>query len=74
MTMISVNCPTAACPTITPHVSVFATVLRFHDVWRQRQALKSLDAAALSDIGVTRLQAKAEADRTIWDAPESWRR
>lgn len=44
----------------------------FH-VWRQRQALRELDAAALRDIGVTRAEANAEANRSFWDAPDSWR-
>lgn len=42
-------------------------------VWAQRQALRSLDADALNDIGLTRAEAKAEAGRSFWDAPESWR-
>ena len=42
-------------------------------VWKQRQALRALDANALKDIGLTRVEANAEADRSFWDAPESWR-
>jgi len=42
-------------------------------VRRQRLALKSLDDAALADIGVTRAEAEAEARRPVWDAPETWR-
>lgn len=42
-------------------------------VWRQRQVLRSLDDRALTDIGVTRREAEAEASRPIWDAPETWR-
>lgn len=40
---------------------------------RQRQALASLDAAALDDIGITEDQAKTEASRPIWDVTPSWR-
>ena len=50
------------------------TLAHMHAVWRQRQALKHLDEAALRDIGVTRRQARAEAGRAIWDAPLSWHR
>lgn len=41
-------------------------------LWRQRQALKSLDDAALKDIGITREHANAEARRSFWDAPSNW--
>lgn len=41
-------------------------------LWRQRRALARLDDAALDDIGVTRREARAEARRPIWDAPENW--
>lgn len=40
---------------------------------RQRQTLKSLDAQALDDIGLTRDEALTEANRSIWDAPDSWK-
>lgn len=43
-----------------------------YEIWRQRQALKRLDTAALRDIGVTRSEADAEARRSIWDAPDTW--
>jgi uncharacterized protein YjiS (DUF1127 family) len=41
---------------------------------RQRRTLAALDDHILSDIGLTRAQAEAEADRPIWDAPSSWKR
>ena len=40
---------------------------------RQQQALGRLDDHMLRDIGVTRLQAEAEANRPVWDAPAHWR-
>jgi len=36
------------------------------DVSRQRRTLRNLDAAALSDIGLTRAEAVAEASRPFW--------
>lgn len=39
---------------------------------RSRQALSSLDARALEDIGVTQAEARREATRPIWDVPSSW--
>ena len=40
---------------------------------RQRKALKSLNDAALRDLGLTRAEAEAEANRPIWDVPAHWR-
>ena len=48
--------------------------------WRQamnlragRKHLITLDDARLSDIGLTRAQAMAEAARPLWDVPRGWR-
>ncbi|MFT7594512.1 MAG: hypothetical protein ACI8R4_001833 [Paracoccaceae bacterium] len=57
-----------------PRRSAIATAKQYYNVWSQRQALKSLDAAALNDIGITRVQADAEAKRPVWDAPVNWLR
>lgn len=53
--------------------SFTATLARYLDVWRQRQALKAMDQSRLDDLGLSRSQADAEAHRAIWDAPETWR-
>ncbi len=74
MTMTSANCTAPIRNTVSPRVSVFSMLSQTYAVWRQRQTLKSLDTAALRDIGVSPSQAKAEADRPIWDAPASWLR
>lgn len=42
-------------------------------VARQRRALKGLDDTALTDIGISRSEADAEARRPLWDAPSTWR-
>lgn len=42
-------------------------------VWSQRQTLNRLDDRALNDIGLTRAEAEAEARRSIWDVPDTWR-
>lgn len=62
MTLFSLSLPVAH------HPSLFRRI----DIWRQRQALKRLDARALDDIGITEDQARAEARRPIWDAPSYW--
>ena len=38
------------------------------ELYRQRLALARLDDHALEDIGLTREEARAEANRPIWDA------
>ena len=58
--------------TALPRRSAIATLKQYYNVWSQRQALKSLDAAALKDIGITRDEADAEVKRPVWDAPSVW--
>lgn len=41
-------------------------------VWKQRRALAALDDSRLADIGLTRQEALAEANRPVWDAPDHW--
>ena len=41
----------------------------WRNVWREREALASLDAAALKDIGLDPVAASREAQRPFWDAP-----
>jgi len=43
-------------------------------VWRSRRALAALDDAALADIGLSRFEAAAEANRPFWDVPQTWRK
>ncbi|MEP5760129.1 MAG: DUF1127 domain-containing protein [Litoreibacter sp.] len=47
---------------------------KFLSVARQRRDLAQLDGHQLLDINVTRGEADAEANRSFWDAPETWRR
>lgn len=41
---------------------------------RQRAALARLDDAHLADIGLSTRAAMAEANRSFWDVPATWRR
>ncbi len=41
---------------------------------RSRRRLGELDDHMLRDLGLTRAEARREADRSIWDAPEHWLR
>ncbi len=49
-----------------------ARLLNMIGLARQRRALARLDDHMLDDIGVSRSQARAEAERPIWDAPDCW--
>ncbi|MBN2905196.1 MAG: DUF1127 domain-containing protein [Rhodobacteraceae bacterium] len=40
----------------------------------QRRRLAQLDDTQLRDIGVTREDARTEANRPVWDVPQSWLR
>ncbi|SLN17515.1 hypothetical protein PSA7680_00556 [Pseudoruegeria aquimaris] len=53
--------------------SVLSRLLAAEAAWRTRQSLKTLDRAALRDLGLSRSQAAAEAARPIWDVPAAWR-
>lgn len=50
-----------------------STVSHLAGLYRQRQALKDLDAHLLADIGLTEAEAEAEARRPVWDVPKAWR-
>ena len=47
--------------------------LAFASLARQRRALAKLDDGALNDMGLTRAEAEAEANRPFWDVPNHWR-
>jgi len=54
--------------------SLLALVRERLALLRQRRSLRSLDCAALKDIGISKEDALKEADRPIWDAPANWTR
>ena len=41
---------------------------------RQRKDLLALDDTALKDIGISRVAARREAERSFWDIPEAMKR
>ena len=55
-------------------VGLVAIVAKFFAIRRERQNLQRLDAHILHDIGYSRAEAKAEAERPSWDAPSRWLR
>lgn len=48
-------------------------LLHLSAVARSRRSLSRLDDHLLRDIGLTRSQAAAEAERPGWDAPSHWK-
>ena len=59
---------TSSAPKTRKPISVFA----FLALARQRRQLAKLDDRLLSDIGVNKNTAMAEATRPIWDVPNNW--
>ncbi len=57
-------------PATAPHALRLSAVIA---LYRSRRALASLDAAALSDIGLSAAEAHRESRRAFWDIPRAWR-
>jgi uncharacterized protein YjiS (DUF1127 family) len=70
MSILSLSTPVAA---PKARVSALTRLAAFLAVARQRAALRRLDDAALSDIGISRAEAAREAARAPWDVPANWR-
>ena len=69
MTMTTCNTPARK-----PQPTAFHMIKLALKARNQRRALRRLDSAALADLGLTRKQAKQEANRPIWDVPANWLR
>jgi uncharacterized protein YjiS (DUF1127 family) len=50
-----------------------AHLIQLAALTRTRRSLLRLDDHQLRDIGLTRDQARAEAERRSWDAPSHWK-
>ena len=53
---------------------ILSRLRRMLAVMRQRRQLRDLDPHLLDDLGLSRQQAAAEADRPVWDVPRHWRK
>lgn len=53
--------------------SLLSRLVMLMGIHRERRSLHHLDDALLRDIGLTRHEARSEARRPAWDAPERWR-
>lgn len=56
----------------TTRTSPVGLIVKAYSIWRERNQLAKLDDAALCDIGKSREEAKIEASRPVWDAPNRW--
>jgi uncharacterized protein YjiS (DUF1127 family) len=54
--------------------ALLGVVLKAYSIWRERQALASLDEHLLNDLGLTRFDVESETKRPVWDAPNRWMR
>ena len=54
--------------------SLWSRLLTWHAIWSERRRLARLEAHRLNDLGLSIDDARAEARRKSWDAPERWRR
>lgn len=50
-------------------LAVFATLLRWDQIARERRSLRELDDRALRDLDLTRADVEREALRPFWDVP-----
>lgn len=48
---------------------IFKQILRWYDLYRERQQLMQLSDAALKDIGLSRADIMEESERPFWDDP-----
>ncbi|WP_457648406.1 DUF1127 domain-containing protein [Profundibacter sp.] len=72
--MTMTTCNTPAHTARKPQPTTFHMIKLALKARKQRRALRRLDSVALADLGLTRKQAKQEANRPIWDVPPNWLR
>ena len=53
--------------------SVLRRLWQMLSLRHQRARLGQLDPHLLKDVGLTETQARREASRPFWDAPDNWR-
>ncbi len=75
MTMTTCNTPARTFPTKRAQKFrvAFRVIAQIFATQGQRRALRQLDSAALTDLGLTYADAKREANRPFWDVPATWR-
>ncbi len=75
MTMTTCNTPARTIPKQRPSMFrvMFQMIAQIFATQGQRRALRQLDSAALTDLGLSYADAKAEANRAFWDVPATWR-
>ena len=74
MTMITDTSPCCTRTRITKKRGFLARLLFWNRIWVERQSLKDLEPHLLKDIGLSEDEARREARRPSWDAPDRWLR
>lgn len=69
MAVFSTDLPVVRLPILSP----LRSLARMVSVAHQRRALAALDDALLADLGLTRAEAETEANRPVWDMPQTGR-
>lgn len=57
-----------------PRLRPFERLLALTALGRSRRRLGQLDDHLLRDIGLTRAEARQEAEKPVWNAPDHWLR
>ncbi|MCR8726761.1 DUF1127 domain-containing protein [Frigidibacter sp. ROC022] len=73
MSVITQDCTPRHASVAPRSMSLFTRVVLAFRVWKERRQLAALDAHRLQDLGLTHMDAEAEATRPLWDVPASWR-
>ncbi|WP_458791259.1 DUF1127 domain-containing protein [Yoonia sp. MH D7] len=63
---------TERCSAPTNRRSLLSTLKIWYALGQQRHALRKLSPALRNDIGISRAQAQFEANKPVWDVPDSW--
>ncbi len=71
--MTMTTCNTPARFTAKQRPSAFRMIAHVLATQHQRRALRKLGSDALNDLGLSREDAKSEANRPFWDVPATWR-
>jgi uncharacterized protein YjiS (DUF1127 family) len=73
-TMTDICNDSAVAGTAKPRIAILETLRQVFALRQQRLALRELEDYRLCDLGLTRDEVSAEADKPLWDVPAHWLR
>ncbi|MDA7427461.1 DUF1127 domain-containing protein [Primorskyibacter aestuariivivens] len=71
--IVHINAHTRKDDSSRRHPGILGMLVNRMALYRQRKALLRLDDHLLEDLGITRDEARREAHRPVWDAPDHWK-